>query len=487
MRRMFPTLTLIAIAIVTAAAQTAKPSALDWHDSTRDVYIDGEIDRAAQVLVCDSPSRIAVISGRLGRAIVLDVPQNAVSTMAKDTFHLSSDRSTATSEGDAVSQPSGKFTRIDGPVYVFVADGKTVLIRQHPGVTGELTLDKLWQTVPVWRALMESYNSDAAAVSQLKRCGADTTVTLLFGTWCPDSKKYVPKLLKALRDANNDHLRLTLVGIDNQFREPVDTVQPKRIINVPTVIVERDGREIGRIIETPAGSTIEQDLAAILNGKPLVHNGRWERGKRLAEGAYEYRDANGKKTGAEQWELFETSEGGRLAHSRISVGEDSTEVFHRVNAKRQTTFVEITKRRGDAVMRSRYNIDGRAMTLRVRGNVSGVIQQTIDVPEGVPFVSPAVATAGWALPDERDNRNHAATYFAPTEFQGTAGTLNRSGYEAKGTAPVRVSAGEFTARHALCTTGASTADWWLHPTLGIPFRGKIAGGAEYALIYLKTE
>src|SRR5262249_17842904 len=158
-------------------------------------------------------------------------------------------------------------------------------------------------------------------------------VTLAFGTWCPDSKNYVPRLIKALSAAANDKIKVKLIGIDNQFHEPVTTVQPRRITNVPTVIVERGGREIGRIVETPAAGTMEEGLAAVLSGKQPVHNGRWDRGALLASGVYSYRDRNGKEFGAESWQLFSTAEGGYLVHSQITTGDLITEVFHRVDAK----------------------------------------------------------------------------------------------------------------------------------------------------------
>jgi hypothetical protein len=109
-------------------------------------------------------------------------------------------------------------------------------------------MDKLWETVPVWRSVMKSYEPNAGAVEQIKATNNETTVTLAYGTWCPDSKNYVPRLIKALSGAGNDKIQVKLVGIDNQFREPVDrSTAPDT--NVPTVIVERGGREIGRIVE----------------------------------------------------------------------------------------------------------------------------------------------------------------------------------------------------------------------------------------------
>jgi thiol-disulfide isomerase/thioredoxin len=233
-----------------------------------------------------------------------------------------------------------------------------------------MTEEKLYEVAPVWRSLMDSYQPQADAVATLKANDKDTEVTLVFGTWCPDSKNYVPRLLKSLHAAANDKLKVKLVGIDNQFRQPVSTIQPRTIINVPTVIVERGGREIGRIVETPAAGTIEEDLAAILNGKPNLHKGRWARGPETAHGAYQYKDQNGNECGTETWETYSTSDGGLLIHSEITEGNLGTEEFHTVNGQGKTTFVEITRKRGDAVTRVRYNIDDHTLTARLRGNIS---------------------------------------------------------------------------------------------------------------------
>ena len=200
-------------------AQTPKASPINWSDSTRDVYIDNELDRDAQVLTSSSPSRLALISKRLESALVLNVTEQTVSTIPKDAFQFEPDRTAATS--DAAMLVVGKFTRVDGPVYFFAASGKPILIRAHPGVTGEMSLNKLWETVPVWRSVMMNYQPNAEAVSEIKSNDKETRVTLAFGTWCPDSKNYIPRLLKAINNAASDKIHLKLIGIDNQFREPV--------------------------------------------------------------------------------------------------------------------------------------------------------------------------------------------------------------------------------------------------------------------------
>jgi len=472
-------LALSVIVVSAVSARTTTAPAINWSDSTRDVYVDNELDRSVQVLTADSPSRLAVISAKLETAVVLNVSEHTISTISKDAFKFGADRTSATSDSGSAMKAAGKFTRVDGPIYFFVVDGKPVLIRAHPGATGEMSIDKLWETVPVWRSVMEHYEPNAKAVTAIESADQDTTVTLAFGTWCPDSKNYVPRLIKALRAAANDKIHVKLVGIDNQFHEPVTAVQPRRITNVPTVIVERSGREIGRIVETPAAPTMEEDLASILDGKPPVHNGRWDRGPKLASGIYSYRDRSGKQVGAESWELFSTSEGGFLVHSRITVGDLTTEVFHRVNATRRPSFTEVTKFHGDDTTRERITIDNDTLTARMRGSVSGVISQTLEVPERLFLYSPSIA--GQGLIKLQDTSSYQiSTYSAPREFEKAMGTLTIMSCEVKGEETVHVPAGEFQTRHVIRKTDKETSEWWLHSKLDVPVRG-MAGGIEYLL------
>jgi hypothetical protein len=466
------------------SAQTSNAPSTNWSDTTRDVYIDNELDRDVQVLTADAPSRLVLIASKLESAIMLNVSDHTVSITAKDVFRFAVDRTTATSDS-APLKVVGKFTRLDGPIYFFVVDSKPVVIRAHPGATGELTIDKLWETVPVWRAVMKSYEPNANAVNQIKSSDKDTTVTLAFGTWCPDSKNYVPRLLKALRAAGNDKIHIKLVGVDNQFREPVAIVQPRRITNVPTVIVERDGHEVGRIVETPAATTMEEDLASILYGNQPVHNGRWDRGPKIASGTYSYRDKEGKQIGSESWDLFSTAEGGFLVHSRITMSDQGTDVYHRVDARRRPSFTEVTKQHGDELTRTRFTIENNTLSARMRGNVSGVVSQTLEVPERLFLSSPAIAGQGFVQQQDGDSFR-VSSYVAPNNFDGAMGMLTSTLCEAKGEETVRIPAGEFRGRHVVRKTDKETSDWWFHSELGIPLKARI-GNVEYLLTSLDAK
>jgi hypothetical protein len=159
-------------------------------------------------------------------------------------------------------------------------------------------------------------------------------------------------------------------------------------------------------------------------------------------------------------------------------------VFHRVDAKGRPSFAEVTKIRGEERTRTRFNFDGNTMTARMRGSVSGVISQTLEVPEQFFLSSPAIAAAGFVQGPERD-RLKISRYRTPEQFDQAMGTLEPMSWDAKGEETVRVPAGEFRARHVMRKSDSETSDWWLDSKLGIPVKGQSAG-IEYVLTALES-
>ncbi len=249
-----------------AQATDQQSQEVKWSDSVRDVFIDDRIDHDAQVIFSELTRRMTVISSKIDRAMVLDMNDQTVGLAPKDSFRFSADRNKATS-GAIQVEPAGKYTVVEETTFLFNAAGSRIRISRHQGPAGPLSLDRVFEVVPVWRTLMEHYQPGAAAVAAIKGSTQKTTVTVALGTWCPDSKYHVPRLLKAIREAGNRKITVKLIGIANKFAAPPDVIARLKITKVPTIIVERRGVEIGRITENPVADTIEDDLAAILTGK----------------------------------------------------------------------------------------------------------------------------------------------------------------------------------------------------------------------------
>ena len=98
------------------------------------------------------------------------------------------------------------------------------------------------------------------------------------GTWCGDSRRELPRVLKMLDCCNFPMKNLTMVMVSNKDslykKSPQHEEAGKNIVRVPTIIVEQKGIEVGRIIEFPKTS-LEKDLLSILrkeNYQPNYHN-----------------------------------------------------------------------------------------------------------------------------------------------------------------------------------------------------------------------
>jgi tetratricopeptide (TPR) repeat protein len=103
-------------------------------------------------------------------------------------------------------------------------------------------------------------------------------VDVYLGTWCGDSKKWVPKFIKLWDEIglNRNQLKfIALYGfVDGKYKQgPNREEKNKDIHRVPTFIVKRNGKEIARIVESP-NNDLETDLAQIALGYPSNPNYR---------------------------------------------------------------------------------------------------------------------------------------------------------------------------------------------------------------------
>jgi len=375
--------TLLLAATIAATPRT-------WNDSIRDVYIDGKLDRTAQTLTTSSPRMIAVMCGE--DVILLDPESKAVSRMARSQFTFAADRTSATSINDA--ERAGQLVSPDGSTFVASLAGKTIVVGAHQSKAGAMTLEELWQTAPVWRAIADTYEPDAATIARLRAIDHPVRMQVVLATWCGDSRQHVPRLLKAIERANNPNLAVELTGIGPDFLSPMQVVQNDNITNVPTVIVRRGDSEIGRFVETPAGATVEGDIADIVEGKAKAHPGRHDRGTLLTSGTYLLRDARKRHQGTERFELYERPGGGVIAHSLIAKPDGtSVETWAAIDAEKKPRFVEVTHR-GTSATRTRYRRSGETWAAHSRGSDGGIIDQTVSMPDAV--IAPATITYAWA-------------------------------------------------------------------------------------------
>ncbi|MFS4473006.1 TlpA family protein disulfide reductase [Chryseobacterium sp. T20] len=111
----------------------------------------------------------------------------------------------------------------------------------------------------------DEYALDQKAVSELKKEKIGTYDIIVFmGTWCEDSHRDFPRLMKILEAVGYPENKLNIIAVNRKKESPTGDESLYNLQKVPTIILKRYGKEVGRIIEMPTTGYIERDLVQIL-------------------------------------------------------------------------------------------------------------------------------------------------------------------------------------------------------------------------------
>ncbi|MCG2792312.1 MAG: thioredoxin family protein [Weeksellaceae bacterium] len=138
-------------------------------------------------------------------------------------------------------------------------DGKMLL--------GTQTLDQ-FRKEPYKTWFDEEYNRyqiNQATLAELKREKLNSYIVIVFvGTWCEDSHREFPRLIKILETLKYTTGKMQIIAVNRKKESPSGEEGLYNISKVPTIIVKRYGKEIGRITEMPETGFLEKDLLNIL-------------------------------------------------------------------------------------------------------------------------------------------------------------------------------------------------------------------------------
>lgn len=95
-----------------------------------------------------------------------------------------------------------------------------------------------------------------------KRKLKDLKILVFMGTWCHDSNREIPRLMRVCEELGI-YDQLELYGVDVNKKSRLEREKAYDIKKTPTIILLRDGKEIARILEKPEVS-FEQDFEKIL-------------------------------------------------------------------------------------------------------------------------------------------------------------------------------------------------------------------------------
>lgn len=138
---------------------------------------------------------------------------------------------------------------------------------EPPVLTGTVSREQVEEAVPAWVGSVVEAQVDEAAAAALASVDPGASVTIYFGTWCSDSAREVPRFWRALDQVGGlVPFEIEHIAVDRADKRPPELAETVNLLYVPTFIVRRGGREIGRVVETSPNG-IEADLLALLTGE----------------------------------------------------------------------------------------------------------------------------------------------------------------------------------------------------------------------------
>jgi cyclophilin family peptidyl-prolyl cis-trans isomerase len=138
----------------------------------------------------------------------------------------------------------------------------------EPFLLGPVEWDELAE-LSGWREEYEAATPDPAALERLRSATGAYRITTVLGSWCDDSRREVPRLVKVLDQIETPVFSHKMIGVDRTRR--IDDAQAaalagveRTVDRVATIVVfDAAGTELGRVVET-AEKPIEELLVEFI-------------------------------------------------------------------------------------------------------------------------------------------------------------------------------------------------------------------------------
>lgn len=124
--------------------------------------------------------------------------------------------------------------------------------------SGGITADTLLSEHNKFSEQYKAFTPTAQDIALMQKL-AGKELIVLFGTWCHDSQREVPRLIKLLEESKVKLASIEYVAVGYNKQDDAGIAQANDLQYTATFIVKQNGKELLRVIEKPTG-TLAQDL-----------------------------------------------------------------------------------------------------------------------------------------------------------------------------------------------------------------------------------
>jgi len=125
-------------------------------------------------------------------------------------------------------------------------------------VPEEITREKILAAGQDWQQKYEQYQAAPDMLEAVKsKLGAGVRIDVYLGLWCPDSLNNVPQFIRII-DRLGAGVIVRYFSLPKKAGKEVKYfIEELKVERVPTFILYRGDKEIGRIVENPKAGMIE--------------------------------------------------------------------------------------------------------------------------------------------------------------------------------------------------------------------------------------
>lgn len=109
------------------------------------------------------------------------------------------------------------------------------------------------------------YNPDTATLNAFERTKGKVQFVVFGGTWCEDTQFILPKFFKIQEKSGVADDAITFFAVNRAKKSLAGISDAFNVTLVPTIIVMKGGKEIGRVVEYGKTGKWDKELVDILN------------------------------------------------------------------------------------------------------------------------------------------------------------------------------------------------------------------------------
>jgi thiol-disulfide isomerase/thioredoxin len=110
----------------------------------------------------------------------------------------------------------------------------------------------------------ESYSPDLELIKGLEKYAQSVQFVVFGGTWCDDSQYIMPRFFELMDKSGIADSSITLFGVDRKKQSTSNLSEALNITRVPTILVFKNGKEMGRIVEYGTTGKWDQEMVDLL-------------------------------------------------------------------------------------------------------------------------------------------------------------------------------------------------------------------------------